>query len=118
MATFTSQDIITFFLGLAVLLGVARAVGELALRYRQPVIVGEIFGGILLGPAVFGYVAPEFSGWLLPITGGASTAGDYRWELRCSTTAFTMPSNEVRPRISSLVKKTPNALSTWEISMR
>ena len=73
MATFTSQDIITFFLGLAVLLGVARAVGELALRYRQPVIVGEIFGGILLGPAVFGYVAPEFSGWLLPITGGAST---------------------------------------------
>ncbi len=36
-----------------------RAVGMLLKRLGQPAVVGEIVGGILLGPSAFGYVAPE-----------------------------------------------------------
>lgn len=36
-----------------------RAVGMLLKRLGQPAVVGEIVGGILLGPSAFGYFAPE-----------------------------------------------------------
>jgi K+:H+ antiporter len=36
-----------------------RAVGLLLKRLGQPTVVGEIVGGILLGPSAFGYFAPE-----------------------------------------------------------
>lgn len=71
MKALGSHEIVTFFLSIAFLLGVTRGLGELFLKYRQPVIVGEILGGILLGPTVLGYVAPEFSARLLPNTGNA-----------------------------------------------
>ncbi|WP_447980604.1 cation:proton antiporter [Candidatus Nitrospira bockiana] len=69
MPPLQSHEIIAFFLGAAVLLGAARLLGELALKLNQPAILGEIFGGILLGPAVLGYLSPEFSEWLLPENG-------------------------------------------------
>lgn len=40
-------------LGLAVIVGVARLLGALARRLRQPAVIGEILGGILLGPTLF-----------------------------------------------------------------
>lgn len=36
-----------------------RAVGLLLKRLGQPAVIGEIAGGILLGPSAFGYFAPE-----------------------------------------------------------
>jgi Kef-type K+ transport system membrane component KefB len=36
-----------------------RAVGLLLKRLGQPTVVGEIVGGILLGPSAFGYFAPD-----------------------------------------------------------
>ncbi|HWR53339.1 MAG TPA: cation:proton antiporter [Bryobacteraceae bacterium] len=38
--------------------GCAKLAGELFERMRQPGIAGEILAGILIGPAVFGWVAP------------------------------------------------------------
>ena len=41
-------------LGLAVIVVVARVLGALARRLGQPAVIGEIVGGILLGPTLFG----------------------------------------------------------------
>ncbi|AWI76513.1 sodium:proton antiporter [Parazoarcus communis] len=43
---------------LAVIILVARAGGEIALRLGQSSVVGEIVTGILLGPSLFGWLAP------------------------------------------------------------
>ncbi|MDX3451242.1 cation:proton antiporter [Streptomyces sp. ME02-8801-2C] len=40
-------------LDLVVIVGVARLLGALARRLRQPAVIGEILGGILLGPTLF-----------------------------------------------------------------
>jgi Kef-type K+ transport system membrane component KefB len=48
-----------FFIQLLVILAVARLVGMLAIRIGQPRVVGEMIAGILLGPTLFGAVAPE-----------------------------------------------------------
>ena len=45
--------------GLALLIGVARLGAELFKRLGLPAVIGELGAGILLGPSVFGPVAPE-----------------------------------------------------------
>ena len=62
----TTHDIAIFLLEIGLLLGLARFLGEIARRYGQPMVVGEIFAGIVLGPTVFGTVAPEFQRTLFP----------------------------------------------------
>jgi len=52
------------FLSLGVLLGVARLLGELAQRLRQPAVLGELLAGVLLGPTVLGTAAPELGEFL------------------------------------------------------
>jgi len=47
------------FLSLALLLGVARTLGEIARRFQQPAVLGELLAGILLGPTVFGAALPD-----------------------------------------------------------
>jgi Kef-type K+ transport system membrane component KefB len=65
----SSQDTYTLFLCLAVLLGSARLLGELATGFGQPAIIGEIIAGILLGPTVLGRISPEISALLFPRQG-------------------------------------------------
>lgn len=43
---------------------VARAAGSLFRRMGQPSVVGEMFGGIALGPSLLGAVAPGFSNFV------------------------------------------------------
>lgn len=62
------------FIGLTALLVAAHLVGSLFVRLRQPAVVGEILGGMLLGPTLFGAVAPDAQRWLFP-EDGASQAG-------------------------------------------
>jgi Kef-type K+ transport system membrane component KefB/mannitol/fructose-specific phosphotransferase system IIA component (Ntr-type) len=71
-----SHDITILFLGLALLLGAAHALGELARRIGQPVVVGEMIAGLLLGPTCFGALAPEAQQWLFPREGPAAVALD------------------------------------------
>lgn len=65
-----------FFLALGVILATARILGELAVRLRQPAVLGEILAGILLGPTVFGALAPEWCNALFPQTGAFPIALD------------------------------------------
>lgn len=56
-------------LSLALLIGVARLLGELARRFHQPAILGELLAGVLLGPTVLGTLAPECQAFLFPRDG-------------------------------------------------
>ena len=46
---------------LVVIIAVARLAGVVARRVGQPTAVGEIIAGLLLGPSLFGWVAPDLS---------------------------------------------------------
>jgi Kef-type K+ transport system membrane component KefB/mannitol/fructose-specific phosphotransferase system IIA component (Ntr-type) len=58
------RDVVVFLLALAVLLGAARLLGELGRLAGLPRVVGEVVSGILLGPTLFGRIAPPGEAWL------------------------------------------------------
>lgn len=76
MNTLTHDEITFLFLALGLVLGTARILGEIAQRFGQPAVIGEILAGILLGATVLGHIAPEWSARLFPTTGG----GPYAFE--------------------------------------
>ena len=57
---------VQFFLQLAVILLFCRLVGAVAARFGQPQVVAEMIAGVLLGPSLFGLLAPEAQAWLFP----------------------------------------------------
>jgi Kef-type K+ transport system membrane component KefB len=73
----TPLDWTLLALHLAALLGTALVLGHVARRIGIPAVVGEIAGGLLLGPTVLGRLSPEAYAALFPPTGpiaGARTA--------------------------------------------
>lgn len=69
MKSLEPTQLVVMLLSLALLIGVARLLGELARRVHQPAILGELLAGILLGPTVFGYLAPHWQAFLFPAEG-------------------------------------------------
>jgi Kef-type K+ transport system membrane component KefB len=59
-------NLFTLVLQIAVILAVCRFVGSLFRLLHQPRVVGEMFAGILLGPSLLGWVAPQVSAYLFP----------------------------------------------------
>ena len=58
---------VVFFLELFVIVAAARAVGWLGKRFLgQPQVVGEMIAGVLLGPSLFGLIAPDLQVQLFP----------------------------------------------------
>lgn len=55
-----------FFLQMACILLACRVVGWLARRIGQPQVVGEMLAGVVLGPSLFGLLAPSVQGALFP----------------------------------------------------
>jgi len=76
MQTLTHSEVTAMFLALGLLLGSARLFGEIARRFNQPAVLGEILAGILLGPTVLGALAPAASAFLFPRSGGGALALD------------------------------------------
>jgi Kef-type K+ transport system membrane component KefB len=68
-----SHDFVIVTLQLACMLGCALACGQLMSRLGQPAVLGEMFGGILLGPTVLGMLWPDAFAWLFPAGGTADT---------------------------------------------
>lgn len=56
------------FLQLLVIIAVARLMGRLFARMGQPAVVGEMAAGILLGPSLFGLLAPDAFAFVFPAT--------------------------------------------------
>ncbi len=59
-------DLFKLVLQVVVVLATCRVVGHMFRKIRQPRVVGEMFAGILLGPSLFGWVAPHWSAYLFP----------------------------------------------------
>ncbi|HEX6274092.1 MAG TPA: cation:proton antiporter [Polyangiaceae bacterium] len=53
-------------LALVVIVAASRALGALFRFLHQPAVIGEVVAGILLGPSLFGAVAPELQTFVLP----------------------------------------------------
>lgn len=62
----TESHILLFLLQVLVLLGCARTLSVLCESIKIPSIAGEILAGVLLGPTLFGRLAPTIQGWLFP----------------------------------------------------
>ncbi|MCA1795993.1 MAG: cation:proton antiporter [Geobacteraceae bacterium] len=76
MEALNSHNVAVMFFSLAVLLGVARALGELAQRLRQPSVLGELLAGVILGPTILGRIAPTLNETLFPLHGVNAIALD------------------------------------------
>jgi Kef-type K+ transport system membrane component KefB/mannitol/fructose-specific phosphotransferase system IIA component (Ntr-type) len=60
------QNIFLFLVQIFVLLGLARGLGELFRRWRQPALTAEILVGILLGPSILGRFLPSVHQAIFP----------------------------------------------------
>ncbi|MFO8231289.1 MAG: hypothetical protein R6U20_01355, partial [Longimonas sp.] len=69
METLNPHQIMVLFFSLAILLGTARILGEIAQRLHQPSILGELLAGVILGPTILGNIAPGASEFLFPLQG-------------------------------------------------
>ncbi|WP_280430974.1 cation:proton antiporter [Nocardia brasiliensis] len=67
-------DFASLFVALIVILVAAHLGAQICAKLRQPPVIGEILGGLFLGPTVFGQVAPGVASQLFP-AGGVVHAG-------------------------------------------
>lgn len=66
IAAIPEQAILLFLVQFGVILLTARLLGELSSRLGQPPVLGELLGGLLLGPSVLGVWAPGVQAVLFP----------------------------------------------------
>src|ERR1700693_4108811 len=59
-------NLFTLVLQITVILAVCRLMGTLFRKFHQPRVVGEMFAGIMLGPSLLGWMAPQISAYLFP----------------------------------------------------
>lgn len=60
------HELILFFLQICIMLTVALVFGQVMRKLHQPAVLGELAGGILLGPTIFGALVPHAYTWLFP----------------------------------------------------
>ncbi len=58
--------LLSVLVALTTIMVTARLVGALFKRLNQPAVIGEVVGGILLGPSLLGRISPEAAAFLLP----------------------------------------------------
>ena len=56
----TENDVLLSLVAFAILLLATRAMAELARRFDQPEVLGELLGGFLIGPSALGAIFPTF----------------------------------------------------------
>jgi Kef-type K+ transport system membrane component KefB len=60
------NNLLHVLLALTAVLVTARVTGAIFTTVKQPAVIGEVLGGILLGPSLLGYLAPHVYSSLLP----------------------------------------------------
>ncbi len=58
---------VLFFVQVGLLLIVGRLFGEIAQRLGQPGVMGQLIGGIVLGPSILGLIWPEMQHTIFPV---------------------------------------------------
>lgn len=64
MSTFDLS--VLFFMQMAFILGVCRLMGLLFSKLGQSQVVSEMIAGVVMGPSLLGWLAPEFSAYMFP----------------------------------------------------
>src|SRR5580700_11216769 len=72
--SFADVDLARLLVALAVLLLAAHGVGSLFSRLGQPPAIGEIVGGLLLGPSALAAIFPRVQHWIFPASGSSAAA--------------------------------------------
>ena len=72
----TSQDFVRLALQIATMLAFGLAFGQVMRRFRQPAVLGEMIGGIILGPTIFGLALPGLYLWLFQSSPNAAVVRD------------------------------------------
>ncbi|MBH8562044.1 cation:proton antiporter [Nostoc sp. CENA67] len=60
------QTVILVLVEVLIVIGLSRLVGLAFKSIKQPLVIGEIVAGIMLGPSLFGLVAPDVAASLFP----------------------------------------------------
>jgi len=68
----TGPEVAQVLTAVGLLLVAAHGVGHAFAVLRQPRVIGELTGGLLLGPTVLGAVVPGAQAWLFPTDGSAA----------------------------------------------
>jgi Kef-type K+ transport system membrane component KefB/nucleotide-binding universal stress UspA family protein len=79
VASLSEGQILLLLVDLAVILVVGRGGAEIARRVGQPEVLGELLGGFLLGPSVFGAVAPGAQGALFANEAVGTALSAFSW---------------------------------------
>lgn len=108
VAPIEAHSLLVFLLQVGVLLLSALVLGRLAVRAGMPPIVGELMVGVLLGPSLFGWLAPDAAGWLMPSDPGQAhmldAVGQFAVLLLVGLTGMEMDLGTVRRRGRTALK--------------
>lgn len=66
MGKISHHDVVQLLIALGVMIIAGRLFAEIARKFRQPAVIGEIIAGILLGPTFLGMIQPEWFSNLFP----------------------------------------------------
>jgi Kef-type K+ transport system membrane component KefB len=72
MGKLSHADVVHLLIQLGIMLIMGRLLAEVARKFNQPAVVGEILAGILLGPTVLGMLQPD---WFQALYPAASASG-------------------------------------------
>ncbi|MCC7302891.1 MAG: cation:proton antiporter [Bacteroidia bacterium] len=109
-----STELIVLLLSISVMLISSRVLAELGKRWKLPVVMGELFVGILLGPTVLGLISPETFSFLFPPTGNVPIAMDGIFKLSVVMLLFVAGMEVQLPLV---LKQGKVAISTSFFSM-
>ncbi|MDP9328390.1 MAG: cation:proton antiporter [Actinomycetota bacterium] len=87
--TLDAPELAHVLLALGLLLAAAHGCGYAMTRLRQPRVIGEIIGGLLLGPTVLGALAPGVESALFPSSGSVPAVLDAIYQLGLLFLMFT-----------------------------
>jgi Kef-type K+ transport system membrane component KefB len=76
MSKLTHGELIQLMIELSIMLALGRLMAEVARKFKQPAVVGEIVAGLILGPTILGTLSPDAFHSLFPPTGGSAIALD------------------------------------------
>jgi Kef-type K+ transport system membrane component KefB len=72
--SFADIDLARLLVALAMLLIAAHGMGSLFNRFGQPAAIGEIVGGIMVGPTALAAICPAVQRWIFPQAGMSAAA--------------------------------------------
>lgn len=112
--TLSALDLAHVLLSLTLLVVAAHACGHVFAHFRQPRVIGEIVGGLLLGPTVFGAIASTLQARTFPATGATPAVLDAFYQFGLLLLMFTAGA-EMRTSLDAEERRSVVAIGTLGI---